>query len=158
MHRLNIVKDLYSRSLLTIRNHANKINGSIVWKRKITLEENMGIWNVSGHLETNTVYAKSVKSNTVLHSSCESETKAIDAAIIQTIWMRGFLAELSFPQTKPTVFYTDSASAIDLGELFRVGKNSIHVTIMRLNFIHECIQDKTVCLKYINGDLRYLYH
>ena len=41
--------------------------------------------------------------------------------------MRGFLAELGFPQTDPTVFYTDSASAIDLGELYRVGKNSIHM-------------------------------
>jgi hypothetical protein len=105
------------------------------------------------NLESGTVYAKSVKSNTVSHSSCESETKAIDAAIIQAIWMRGFLAELGFPQTDPTVFYTDSASAIDLGELFRVGKNSIHMT-MRLNFIHECIQDKTISLKYINTDLQ----
>jgi hypothetical protein len=48
------------------------------------------------NLESGTVYAKSVKSNTVSHSSCESETKAIDAAIIQAIWMRGFLAELAF--------------------------------------------------------------
>ena len=87
------------------------------------------------------------------HSSCESETKAIDAAIIQAIiWMRRFLAELGFPQTDPTVFYTDFASAIDLGELFRVGKNSIQMT-MRLNFIHKCIQDKTISLKYINTDL-----
>jgi len=89
----------------------------------------------------------------VSHSSCEAETKAIDAAIIQTIWMRGFLAELGFPQIGPTVFYTDSASAIDLGELFRVGKNSIHMT-MRLNFIHQSVEDKTISLKYINTDLQ----
>jgi hypothetical protein len=67
--------------------------------------------------------------------------------------MRGFLAELGFPQTPLTVFKTDSASAIDLGELFRVGKNSIHMT-MRLYLIHECIQDKTISLKYINTDLQ----
>ena len=67
-------------------------------------------------------------------------------------WLRGFLAELGFTQTEPTVFYTDSASAIDLGELFRVGKNSIHMT-MRLNFIHECIQNRTISLKYINTNL-----
>ncbi len=66
--------------------------------------------------------------------------------------MRGFLAELGFPQTDPTVFYTDSASAIDLGESFRL-ENCIHMT-MRLNLIHECIQDKTISLKYINTDLR----
>jgi hypothetical protein len=104
------------------------------------------------NLESGTVYAKSVKSNTVSHSSCEAEAKAIDAAAIQTIWLRGFLAELGFTQTEPTVFYTDSASAIDLGELFRVGKNSIHMT-MRLNFIHECIQNRTISLKYINTNL-----
>jgi hypothetical protein len=34
MPRLNIIKDLYSRTLPTIRHHANKINGSIVWKEK----------------------------------------------------------------------------------------------------------------------------
>jgi hypothetical protein len=105
------------------------------------------------NLESGTVYAKSLKSNSVSHSSCESKTKAIDAAIIQAIWIRGFLAKLGFPQTEPTVFYTDSASAIDLGELFRVGKNSIHMT-MRLNFIHECIQDNIISLKYINTDLQ----
>eukprot|EP01035_Chromulina_nebulosa_P025366 gene25366-33109_t len=104
------------------------------------------------NLESGTVYAKSVKSNTVSHSSCEAEAKAIDAAAIQTIWLRGFLAELGFTQPNPTVFYTDSASAIDLGELFRVGKNSIHMT-MRLNFIHECIQNGTISLKYINTNL-----
>ena len=104
------------------------------------------------NLESGTVYAKSVKSNTVSHSSCEAEAKAIDAAAIQVIWLRGFLAELGFTQSEPTIFYTDSASAIDLGELFRVGKNSIHMT-MRLNFIHECIQNKTISLKYINTDL-----
>jgi hypothetical protein len=30
--------------------------------------------------------------------------------------------------------------------------NTIHMT-MRLNFIHECIQLKTISLKYINTDL-----
>ena len=56
-------------------------------------------------------------------------------------------------QTDPTVFYTDSASAIDLGESFRVRKNSIHMT-MRLNLIHECIQDKIISLKYSNTDVQ----
>ena len=105
------------------------------------------------NLESGTVYAKSVKSNTVSHSSCEAEAKAIDAAAIQVIWLKGFLlAELGFTQSEPTIiFYTDSASAIDLvGELFRVGKNSIINMTMRLNFIHECIQNKTISLKYIN--------
>ena len=40
--------------------------------------------------------------------------------------MRRFLAELGFPQTDPIVFYTDSASAIDLGELFRDDATKFH--------------------------------
>ena len=64
------------------------------------------------NLQSGTVYAKSFRSNIVSHSSYESETKAIDAVIIQAIWMRRrFLAELGFPKTIPTFFYTNSASA-----------------------------------------------
>jgi len=101
------------------------------------------------NLDSGTIYAKSAKSATVSHSSCESEVKAIDAAILQTIWLRGFLDELGFTQHEPTVLYTDSASAIDLAELFRIGNNSMHLT-MRLNFIHECVENKIIQLKYIN--------
>jgi hypothetical protein len=101
------------------------------------------------NLESGTIYARSAKSATVSHSSCESEVKAIDAAILQVIWLRGFLAELGFTQHEATVLYTDSASAIDLTELFRVGNNSMHLT-MRLNFLHECSENKIIKLRYIN--------
>jgi hypothetical protein len=63
------------------------------------------------NLQSGTIYARSVKSKSVSHSSCEAEIGAIDAAVIQTIWIRGFLAELGYPQLSLTVIYTDSQSA-----------------------------------------------
>jgi hypothetical protein len=61
--------------------------------------------------ESGTILARSFKDKSVSHSSCESEIKAIDETVRQAIWLRGFLAELGFPQIEPTVLYTDSQSA-----------------------------------------------
>ena len=65
--------------------------------------------------------------------------------------MRGFLEELGFPQKEPTILYTDSESAIKLGELCNVGNNSMHI-VMRINYIHECIEAGIIKLKYVNTD------
>jgi hypothetical protein len=103
------------------------------------------------NLESGTIFARSVKDTCVSHSSCESEIKAIDTATRQVIWMRGFLEELGFPQKEPTILYTDSESAIKLGELCNVGNNSMHI-VMRINYIHECIEAGIIKLKYVNTD------
>jgi len=65
--------------------------------------------------------------------------------------MRGFLEELGFPQKNPTVLHTDSESAIKLGELCNVGNNSLHI-VMRINYIHECIEAGIIKLQYVNTD------
>jgi hypothetical protein len=67
--------------------------------------------------------------------------------------MRGFLAELGFPQETPTILHTDSDSAIKLGELCNVGNNNMHL-IMRINFIHhESIEAGIIKLQYfVNTD------
>ena len=101
------------------------------------------------NLTSGTIYARSIKDTTVSHSSCESEIKAIDSAVRQTIWLREFLAELGFTQNEPTVLYTDSQSAKALAEIFKVGNNSAHL-VMRINYIHECIEAGIISLKYIN--------
>mmetsp|Transcript_29793 Transcript_29793/g.40907 ORF Transcript_29793/g.40907 Transcript_29793/m.40907 type:complete len:1150 (+) Transcript_29793:1094-4543(+) len=101
------------------------------------------------NLTSGTIHARSIKDTTVSHSSCESEIKAIDAAIRQTIWLRGFLDELGFTQNEPTVLYTDSQSAKALADIFKIGSNSAHL-VMRINYIHECIESGIVRLKYIN--------
>jgi hypothetical protein len=103
------------------------------------------------NLESGTIFARSVKDTCVSHSSCESEIKAIDTAIRQAIWMRGFLSELGYPQIAPTVLHTDSESAIKLGELCNIGNNSMHI-VMRINYIHECIEAGIIKLTYVNTD------
>ena len=90
----------------------------------------------------------------LIRSSCESEIKAIDIAIRQTVWMRGFLTELGFPQeTSTIILHTDSDSATKFGELCYVGNNSMHI-IMRINYIHESIETGIIKyqLQYVNTD------
>ena len=102
-------------------------------------------------LDSGIIFARSHRAKSVSHSSCESEIMAIDEAVRQVIWLRGFLEELGFTQNTPTVIYTDSQSAIALCETFNVGSNSVHLT-MRLNYLHECIENKIIRLVYINTD------
>jgi hypothetical protein len=99
--------------------------------------------------ESGTILARSFKGKSVSHSSCESEIYAIDETVRQAIWLRGFLAELGFPQLEPTVIYTDSQSAKTLIDSFNVGNNSAHLT-MRINYLHEQVEQGTIVLKYID--------
>ena len=103
------------------------------------------------NLLSGTIYARSVKSKSVSHSSCEAEIDAIDKAAIQALWIRGFLAELGYPQLLPTILYTDSQSAKALADLCQIGNNSAHIT-MRINFLHEQVLAKVIELKYINTE------
>jgi hypothetical protein len=99
--------------------------------------------------QSGTIHARSFKDKAVSHSSCESEIKAIDETIRQSVWLRGFLAELGFPQSEPTIIYTDSISAKTLIDSFNVGNNSAHL-VMRLNYLHEMVENGTIQLKYID--------
>jgi hypothetical protein len=103
------------------------------------------------NLESGTVCARTKKDTTVSHSSAEAEVKALDLAIIQAIWLRGFLAELGYPQTEPTVIHTDSLSAKVLAETFNLSNNTAHL-VMRLNYIHQEILAGTIALRYINTE------
>ena len=101
------------------------------------------------NLTSGTIFARSVKDSTISHSSCESEIKAIDNAIRMAIWLRGFLEELGFEQFEPTVLHTDSVSAKALADICNIGTNSSHL-VMRINYIHECVEAGIISLKYIN--------
>jgi hypothetical protein len=72
-----------------------------------------------------TICARSKKDTTVSHSSAEAEIKAIDLAILKALCLRGFLAELGYPQNEPTVIYTDSISAKTLADTLHT---SIQIT------------------------------
>jgi hypothetical protein len=99
--------------------------------------------------QSGSILSRSFKDKSVSHSSCESEIKAIDETVRQAIWLRGFLSELGFPQLEPTVLYTDSQSAKTLIDSFNVGNNSAHL-VMRLNYLHEVVEQGLIELKYID--------
>jgi len=103
------------------------------------------------NLESGAIVSRSFHDQTVSHSSCEVEIKAIDEAVRQVIWLRGFLEEITFKQLKPTVIYTDSQSAKTLIDSFHIGNRSAHL-VMRLNYLHEQVSQGTIELKYINTD------
>jgi hypothetical protein len=101
------------------------------------------------NLESGTVCARTKKDSTVSHSSTEAEVKALDAAIVQATWLRGFLSELGYPQTEPTVIHTDSLSAKALAETYNLSNNTAHM-VMRLNYIHQEILAGNIALRYID--------
>ena len=103
-------------------------------------------------LDSGTIFARSTKSNTVSHSSTESEIKAIDECIRQLTWMRAFLAELGYPQHHPTEIKADNISAIFLADKFQSTNNTAHI-VTRLNYIYQEVAVlKNISLTYINTE------
>ena len=97
------------------------------------------------------VYCKTKKDTTVSHNSTEAEIKALDLLIRMIIWFRGFLEELGYPQTEPSRILMDNQSAIRMSQLYNNNDNTSHI-VMRLNFIHQEVQNKTVVIGYIDTD------
>jgi hypothetical protein len=75
--------------------------------------------------------------------------KALDEAIKQAVSLWNFLAELIYPQSKPTVIYVDSKFNIAISESLKTGSNVEHM-MMRMNYICLDVLAKTVEVKYIN--------
>lgn len=94
------------------------------------------------------VSATSRKDTTVSHSSCESEIKAIDAAVREAVFLRSMLKELSFEQKKPTRIYVDSASAIEILSTLKTNHSVKHINV-RIHYIRECINGREVSLVFI---------
>ena len=96
-----------------------------------------------------TISCRSKKDNTVSRSSTEAEIKALDLAVRECLWIRGFLKELGYEQPRPTDIYIDSAPGQDLVEIFKIGSNIGHIT-NRINFIHQEIQAGTVRVRFVD--------
>jgi hypothetical protein len=101
------------------------------------------------NLTSGCICARSLKDSKVSHSSTEAKLKALDEAIRQAVWLRNFFAELSYPQSKPTVIYVDSKSSIAISESLKTGSNVGHI-MMRINYIYQEVLTKTVEIKYIH--------
>jgi hypothetical protein len=103
------------------------------------------------NLSSGTVCARSARDTTVSLSSTDAEIKAVKLALREIIWFRGFLAELGFPQSEPTVLMTDNTAAIALATEYQLTRRSAHMTVT-LNFIHEHVQNGIIALRYVNTD------
>ena len=101
------------------------------------------------NLNSGTCCARSFGSNSVDRSAMDTEVRAIDACVVELLWHRAFLAELGFPQTEPSIIWTDSESAKILSEEFKISNRSSHI-VMRLNFIHQELLRGTIKLCYID--------
>ena len=97
------------------------------------------------------ILARSKRSTTVDLSSTEAELKALGEAARQSVWTRGFLDEVGYPQADPTVIYTDSASAIALAE-FQSSTTRANHLVKIYNYLRQQIEAKQIILKHISGD------
>ena len=97
------------------------------------------------------VVAKSKRDTTVSHSSTEAEIKAVDLAIREATWFRGFLHELGYPQHGPTPIYTDNLSAKTLADTNNTSSQTGHL-VLRINYIHQEQKAGNIILKWINTE------
>ena len=97
------------------------------------------------------VIAKSKRDTTVSHSSTEAEIKAIDMAIREATWLRGFLLELGFAQDGPTPIFTDNKAALIFSNTNNITDLTAHL-VMRINYIHQEQKAGTVKLVWINTE------
>ena len=82
------------------------------------------------NLNSGAIEVNSVKDSTISTSATDIELKAIYILLLAIIWSRGFLSEIGFPQNKPTVIWTDSASAQILASTFQLSSKSQHLVAM----------------------------
>ena len=99
----------------------------------------------------NPIIAKSKRDSTVSHSSTEAEIKAIDLAIREATWLRGFLSELGFNQDGPTPIYTDNNAAVILSQTNNISDLTAHL-VLRINYIHQEQKSGNIKLVWINTE------
>ncbi|GAV60636.1 hypothetical protein CFOL_v3_04165, partial [Cephalotus follicularis] len=67
-------------------------------------------------LDDSLISWKCKKQERVSKSSIEAEYRAMSAACSEINWIRGLLAKLGYPQTRPTPLHVDNISAIHITE------------------------------------------
>ena len=110
-----------------------------------------GICYSYGDEYTGKLYSASQKQKTFTLSSTESETYAATEAAKDIIFFRSILAELGFPQIKPTPLYVDNQSAITLGSNFSGNHKRVRHYMARINFLIDLVDKKFVELRYLPG-------
>jgi hypothetical protein len=92
-------------------------------------------------------YVKSQKMKLNTLSSTESEYVALCAAVCEIKWLRRLLAELGFPQKKPTVIYEDNMSCIEFVNGKLNHKATKHIN-PKYHFSREAVLMGDVKLEY----------
>ncbi|KAI0515633.1 hypothetical protein KFK09_008298 [Dendrobium nobile] len=90
------------------------------------------------------------KQNTVAKSSTEAEYRALSAATSEVIWLRRLAAELTIPQSNPTVIQCDNTSAIAIAKNPVFHARTKHIEI-NYHFIREHIGSGSIQLTHISS-------
>jgi hypothetical protein len=81
-------------------------------------------------------------------STSEAEYMSVCAATQEAIHLRRLLADLGFPQTKPTIIFEDNQGCIGLANNPIVNKRTKHIDV-KYHYIREKIESQEINLKPI---------
>ena len=102
-------------------------------------------------LDSGAIICKTTKSKNVAISSTDPEIRSIHTAMIDIIWHRAFLEELSYTQEEPTVIYTDSQPAIDICYAINTDGASKYL-VRKINHIKQEIRRGEIQLKWVRTE------
>ncbi|XP_065619112.1 secreted RxLR effector protein 161-like [Quercus suber] len=102
------------------------------------------------YLGNNLVSWMSKKQNLVSLSTAEAEYIAAGSYCAQSLWMKKLLHDYAISQDTMCVF-CDNTSAVNLSKNLVQHSKSKHIEI-RYHFIRDLVEDKIVCLEFINTD------
>ena len=101
--------------------------------------------------DSGAIVCKTAKSKNVAISSADPEIRSIHIAMVDIIWLRAFLEELSYTQEKPTAIYTDPQPAIDICHSINTdGSGKCLVRI--INHIKQEIRGGAIQLKLVRTE------
>lgn len=92
----------------------------------------------------------SKKQRTVALSTTEAEYIALTEGTKQLIWLRQFLHDLNFDQSKPTSIRSDNLSAITISQDATYHARTKHINIA-YHFIHEKVASNEAALTYVQS-------
>jgi phosphotransacetylase len=101
--------------------------------------------------QNNIISWNSMLQKTTALSSCEAEYMALKESAKESIYLNNMIKEfarLIKLDIENMVLFTDSESAMKLGENAEFHKRSKHIDI-QYHFIRECIEEKRIILAYI---------
>jgi len=103
-------------------------------------------------LDSGSIYSFSKNDTTVSHSSTESEIKALDELIKVMIHIDNIRTFIGYIRSTPMTIYCDSKSSINLVNTLKSTTQTRHIN-MRINFIRQCINDRTIQIIFIPTEL-----